>query len=75
LEAALAKLEQDGDDQDSWDQVSNAFQFLADSAREGTTTFFASSMDKEGRREKEEEDHSHISMWSCTLAFYNPLCL
>src|SRR5689334_9740617 len=36
LEAALAKLEQDGNDQDSWDQVSNSFQFLADSAREGT---------------------------------------
>ncbi|KAF9930635.1 hypothetical protein FBU30_000261 [Linnemannia zychae] len=34
LEEALAKLEQDGDDQDCWDQVSNAFQFLADSARE-----------------------------------------
>ncbi|KAG0071835.1 hypothetical protein BGZ90_012113, partial [Linnemannia elongata] len=34
LEAALAKLEQDGNDQDSWDQVSNTFQFLADSARE-----------------------------------------
>lgn len=44
LEAALAKLEQDGNDQDSWDQVSNTFQFLADSAREGT---FATSI--EGR--------------------------
>ena len=35
LEAALAKLEQAGDAQDNWDQVANAFQFLADSAREG----------------------------------------
>ncbi|KAG0372335.1 hypothetical protein BGX24_000387 [Mortierella sp. AD032] len=34
LEAALTKLGQDGNDQESWDQVSNAFQFLADSARE-----------------------------------------
>ncbi|KAG0270767.1 hypothetical protein BGZ95_001553 [Linnemannia exigua] len=34
LEAALAKLGEDGNDQDSWDEVSNAFQFLADSARE-----------------------------------------
>lgn len=66
LEAALAKLEQDGNDQDSWDQVSNTFQFLADSAREGT---FVTSIDGRAGRSEGEEDHSHHSRWSCYPPF------
>lgn len=69
LEAALAKLEQDGDDQDSWDQVSNAFQFLADSAREGTTFFCDINGRKrsEGYREKRKRKTIAITASSHVL--------
>ncbi|KAF8938754.1 hypothetical protein BGZ58_000204, partial [Dissophora ornata] len=37
LEAAKAKLQQDENSQETWDEVSNTFQFFADAAREEKT--------------------------------------
>lgn len=70
LEAALAKLEQDGNDQDSWDQISNSFQFLADSAREGT---FLGHQLRAGQAEVKGKWTIAIIAGGHDLVFYPPL--